>query len=262
MPSPFPGMDPYLERPELWPGLHNRLIAGLDETLGPLVRPRYYVALEERIYSEDPPELLLVGRPDLAVVRSHAGPPDRASGSWGAATGVLEVEVPLADRVRETYLELRAAQDGEVVTVIEILSPSNKRPGEGRREYLRKRAAVLQSLTSLVEIDLLRIGDRMPLVQRWPTADYGVLVSRSWLRPRAHLTGFTLRDPLPAFPVPLREGEDEPSLDLGAVFMTVYDRASYDLRIDYGRPPEPPLRDADASWAAALAGQRSSNPAG
>jgi len=245
MPSPFPGMDPWLERPDLWPDVHNRLIAALGDSLGPRLRPRYFVALEERVYLEEAQGLALVGRPDLAVVGSRRD----IGGEVRAASAVVEVEVPVGDRQRETYLEVRSAGDGEVVTVLEVLSPSNKRAGEGRRLYLQKRSTVLSTLTSLVEIDLLRGGDRMPVFGDPPPSDYAILISRSWQRPRAHLLPFSLREAVPELPVPLRKGEDEPTIDLGLVLGGLYDRASYDLRVDYRRAPDPPLRPEDAAWA-------------
>ena len=251
MPSPFPGMDPWLERGDLWPDVHNRLIAALGDVLGPRLRPRYFVALEERVYVEEAQGLALVGRPDLAVV----GAGRIAGGDTKSAAAVVEVELPMTDRLRETYLEIRSASEGEVVTVLEVLSPANKRAGEGRRLYLQKRSAVLATLTNLVEIDLLRSGERMPVVGEPPSSDYAILVSRSWQRPRAHLLPFSVRDALPPLPVPLRKGEDEPTVDLGEVLRALYDRASYDLRVDYRRAPDPPLGAADSVWAEArLAG--------
>lgn len=211
MPSPFPGMDPWLEDPRLWPDFHNRLIAALGRVLGPVVRPRYFVALEERLYTGDAPGLELV---------------------------------PL----RETFLEVRGVEGGDVVTVVELLSPANKRPGEGRQLYLRKRSSILTSFTSLLEIDLLRAGERMPLAGA-PATDYAVLVSRAWQRPRADLLPFGVRDQLPALPVPLREGDDEPVIDLAALVVSLYAEASYDLRLDYQRPPATSLRSDDADWA-------------
>lgn len=253
MPSPFPGMDPYLEHPALWPDVHNRLIAALGDALAPAVRPRYYVALEERTYLDDPPELILVGRPDLAVVAASgaAAPREAPRGAQ-----VVEVELPVAEPVRETYLEVRGVTDGDVVTVIEVLSPANKRPGPGRRLYLDKRLLIVATRTSLVEIDLLRAGERMPTRGVAAPADYTVLVSRGWRRPRAELLPFGARDPIPPFPVPLRQGEDEPTVVLGTVLGALYDRAGYDLRIDYRREPVPPLAGDDAAWAAGLLGGR------
>jgi hypothetical protein len=243
-------MDPYLEHPALWPDAHNRLIAALSDALSPVLRPRYYVALEERTYLEEPGELVLVGRPDLAVVSTGAG----AAGSQEPVPGtrVLEIEVPMPLPARETYLEVRGVAVGDVVTVIELLSPANKRPGAGRALYLDKRAVVLATRTSLVEIDLLRAGERMPTVRPHPLCDYSILVSRGWRRPKADLIAFGVRDAVPAFHLPLRQGDEEPVLELGAVLGALYDRASYDLRIDYERAPVPPLASDDAGWAAHL----------
>ena len=246
MPSPFPGMDPWLERPDLWPDVHNSLIAAIRDVLAPRLRPRYVVTIEERVFVEDQQGLSFVGRPDIAVVaKGHVA----GSGIAHSASAVVEVEVPVADRARETYLEVRGAQEGEVVTVIEVLSPSNKRKGEGRRVYLEKRTDTFASLTSLVEIDLLRTGESMPVVRGRPASDYSILVSRSWARPRADLLPFSVRDEIPSLPVPLRRAEEEPPLGLGAILHALYDRAGYDLRIDYARPPDPPLREDDAVWA-------------
>jgi hypothetical protein len=256
MPAPFPGMDPWLERSDLWPDVHNGLIAAIRDVLGPKLRPRYFVALEERVYVEEAPGLAFVGRPDLAVVGSRRTEGGEARG----AAAVVEVELPIADRVRETYLEVRTAGEGEVVTVLEVLSPANKRAGEGRRLYLQKRSSVLATLTSLVEIDLLRAGESMPVIGSPPSSDYAILVSRSWQRPRAHLLPFGLRDPIPPVPVPLRKGEEEPSVDVGAVLGALYERASYDLRVDYRRPAEPPLAAEDAAWAEARAAGPRSRP--
>lgn len=251
MPSPFPGMDPYLEHPDLWPDAHNGLIAAIRDVLAPSLRPHYYVALEERTYLEDPPDLVLVGRPDLAVVGTRRGNGETSAQPGRGATAI-EVEVPMSDPVRETYLEVRSVGEGDVVTVIELLSPSNKRAGAGRRLYLDKRQTVLATRTHLVEIDLLRGGERMPTIGPPVVSDYRILVSRSRRRPRAELLPFGLRDPVPAFPVPLRPVDEEPSVGLGGLLAALYDRASYDLRIDYRRPPEPPVGEADAAWAAAL----------
>jgi hypothetical protein len=248
MPPPFPGMDPYLERPDLWPDVHNRLIAAIGDELSPAIRPRYYVALEERTYLEEPAELILVGRPDLAVVSVSPGPAPAPVVEAGER--ILEVELPLALPVRETYLEVRGVSDGEVVTVIEILSPANKRSGTGRRLYLDKRSLVLATGTSLVEIDLLRGGERMPALGPPIESEYRIVVARGWRRPRAQVIAFGVRDVLPSIAVPLRRGEDEPRIDLGHVLPGLYDRASYDLRIDYRRPPVPPLADKDLAWAA------------
>ncbi len=162
----------------------------------------------------------------------------------------LDVEVPIQDRVEEWYLEIRIAETGKLVTVIEVLSPTNKSAGPGRRKYLRKRTKNLDSRTSLVEIDLLRGGKRMPLSSpETVEGDYRILVSSGRIRLRAELYVFDVRQPIPAIPIPLLAKDPEPSLDLNAVLHALYERARFDLVLDYSKSPTPPLREKDAAWA-------------
>jgi hypothetical protein len=250
-------VDPYLENPDLWPDVHNRLIAALGDELSPRLRPSYYVALEERTYLDEPGELVLVGRPDLTVIdRERRG---AEPGSTQSLTPTpVEVELPIGAQVRETFLEVRTTIEGDVVTVVELLSPGNKRSGTGRRVYLDKRELILSTHTSLVELDLLRVGEPMPTLGTRVRSDYSILVSRGYRRPKADLIPFGVRDPIPPFPLPLRRGENELTVELGSVLHALYDRASYDLRIDYRKEPVPPLASDDADWAKALVRERRS----
>ncbi|MCS7351734.1 MAG: DUF4058 family protein [Anaerolineae bacterium] len=247
MPSPFPGMDPYLEHPALWPDVHNSLIAALRDELAPRLRPRYIVAIEERIYRITQEGSGWSGRADVVVTRVQATVPE--AGRSAPQLGARVVEVPLPETVRETYLEVRAVGTGEVVTVVEILSPTNKRPGEARRLYEQKRMLILGSQTHLVEIDLLRAGEPMPVVGDGRDGHYRILVSRWEQRPRALLYVFTVRDPIPVFRLPLQAGDEEPEVDLGRLLQTIYDRAAYDLRVNYEEEPVPPLEPPFAEWA-------------
>jgi hypothetical protein len=274
MPSPFPGMDPYLERPSLWPDVHLELMRAIRATLAPRVAPRYYVSVEERTYiaTAEPFDIFKtytpVGRPDVAVVDLHetrtaysvgVTQMPSASPAGGLAAAALErpviVQLPVADQIRERYLEVRDTATHEVITVIEILSPTNKRPGEGRQQYEKKRQQVLGSLTNLVEFDLLRDGQPMP-ISRLPASHYRILVSRAWERPRAYLYPFNLNEAIPEIPIPLRAGEAEPTLSLGDLLAQVYDQVRYDLRIDYAAEPEPPLDADTAAWVRALVDTR------
>jgi len=239
-------MDPWLEDPGLWPDVHNSLIAALRDALNPLLRPRYVARLEERTYLVEAEGLLFVGRPDLTVSSRHA---DGQAQAAQKSSGALTVEVPMPDRLRETWLEIRATSSGEAITVLELLSPANKRPGEGRRRYEEKRLSVLGTRTNLVEVDLLRSGEPMVVYGAETTADYRVLVSRGDRRPRAELLVFGIRDPIPTFRLPLRREDDEPTVDIGTVLKDLYDRASYDLSIDYRSEPAPPLAPSDRAWA-------------
>jgi Protein of unknown function (DUF4058) len=198
-------MDPYLEHPTLWPGMHNGLIAALQLFLAPQLRPRYYVAMEERLYITEPDQRVFVWRPDLAVV----GHPEAETVLQPApsASSVLTVQVPLPDEVRETYLEVRETGTDDVVTVLEILSPTNKRLGRGRRLYDDKRMEMLASRTHLMEIDLVRAGEPMPIIGHASASEYRILVSRGNCRPNATLYAFGLPQPIPPFSLPLRPGD-------------------------------------------------------
>lgn len=250
MKTPFPGMDPYLEHPSLWPDVHNSLIAAIRDDLSAKVAPRYYVGLERRAYLVSPDDIVLVGRPDIALVPTGPFQPRRVLPL--ADIAVLEVDVPMADEVGENFLEIHEVKTGELVTIIELLSPANKLMGQGRKEYEEKRAHVFRSRTNLVEIDLLRAGQPMPVVGRLIKRDYCVLVSRGSQRPRARLYAFSLRQPIPPFYVPLLPGDTEPEVDLGQILHALYQRARFDLRLDYTEPPVPPLSDEDALWASEL----------
>ena len=255
MPTPFPGMDPYLERPDLWPNVHSSIIVAVRDDLAPRLRPKYYVAVEERLVHTAGDDVFFGMRPDVAATQRATL---REAVATYAATprGPTLVEVPLPDVITEAYLELRTVEDDRVVTVLELLSPTNKRPGRGRTEYELKRLALLGTATHLVEVDLLRAYAPLPLIDPPTPADYRILVSRSGTRPMADLYAFGVRDPIPAVPVPLLPEDEEPRLDLNHLLHALYDRAGFDLRIDYGTPPVPPLTDADAAWAAA----RATNP--
>ncbi|WP_322800037.1 DUF4058 family protein, partial [Thermoflexus sp.] len=184
MPSPFPGMDPYLEHPALWPGLHSRLIVGLADYLGPLLRPRYYVEVEERVYLLTPEgSFPFLARPDVMVATAPGVGPSTPVRSIPAG-GARIVEIPVPEEVRERYLVVREAGTHQVVTWLELLSPANKIPGEGRQAYLRKREEVLRSRVHLVEIDLLRAGEPMPVMGDGRDGHYRILISRWEQRPR------------------------------------------------------------------------------
>jgi hypothetical protein len=258
MPSPFPGMNPYLENPALWREMHKLLIAELARTLNSQLDSRYRVAVEERVYQSDA-ESLLVGIPDDVVIRAKtANQTSTNENSTAIATSPQPVIVtlPMQGTVREWFLEVRRIHTNDVVTVIEILSPANKRNGEGRREYLEKRQKILTSATHLVEIDLLRSGESMPLENGQPISAYGILLSRSEQRPKASLYTFGLRDRIPTFPLPLQSNQDpevtEPLVDLQTQLHQVYDQNRIAMEIDYTQEPIPALPSDDVAWADAI----------
>ncbi|MCX6029922.1 MAG: DUF4058 family protein [Chloroflexi bacterium] len=254
MPTPFPGMDPYLEHRDLWQAVHSRLIVALADYLAPRLRPRYYVDVELRTYRAGMTGLTFIGRPDVTVVASPRPVYHTATVAPKVFTGVVTVELPVPDIVRETYLEVRVGDgdSGRVITSLEILSPANKLPGEGRTQYERKRERVLDSRTHLVEIDLVRVGPPMLMFGAVPATAYRILVSREAERPQADLLPFSVRQPIPDFALPLRERDEELTVPLNALLHELYDRAGYDLRINYRADAAPPLEGDDAAWADAL----------
>jgi hypothetical protein len=254
MPSPFPGMDPYLEAPEFWSEVHNRMIVAIADDLSPKLRPHYRVAIDQRIYLSSGDEKQVVV-PDVTVTaRSPAKSPAIAT-LTPPTTQPIAISLELPEEVRESYLEVREAATGRVVTIVELLSPKNKRTGEGRIAYDRKRQQVLASATHFVEIDLLRRGQHFPLGQQSVATPYYVLVARGDRRPNADLYPFTLRDAMPSFPLPLAGAEGEPVVELQAIFNGVYDRAGFDLAIDYRQPiPKPPLSAEDMAHLSNIMG--------
>ncbi|MCP4168564.1 MAG: DUF4058 family protein [Chloroflexi bacterium] len=255
MPTPFPGMDPCLEHPYRWPDVHNRLIVHMADELAGILRPRYFVSIEERIYASAPGSLGISGRADVAVRPQAKRVLREASVHYEPQVMPIAVKVPRTEEIRESYLEVRAVEDKCVITVIEILSPSNKRPGTGRDTYLQKRDDVLRSETHLLEIDLLRIGDPMPIDGEYQDTHYRILLSRSQQRPRADLYAFSFKQPIPPFPLPLGVGEDELDVDLNRILHELYDRAGYDLVIDYQSDLQPPLAAEDRAWVTICLGE-------
>lgn len=256
MPSPLPGMDPYLEHPRSWPNFHHRLITAIAISLGPQLRPKYRVVVEEAIYQTEGQNSVLVGIPNVTVQkarRNQTKPGQELANGPSNDVAVAQpilVDLPMPEVVRQGYLEIRDVATSEVVTVMEVLSPTNKRPGEGRRTYEAKRQTVLASPTNLVEIDLLRQWPPIVQLPEQVKTHYRILVSASVNRPRASLYAFNLQEPIPAFPLPLREGESEPIINLQGLLGDIYDQSGYDLVIDYNEEPVPPLEQDDAVWLA------------
>jgi hypothetical protein len=257
MAYPFPGMNPYLEQSAFWASVHSRLIVALADAIGPQILPHYYIEVETRTYADDADGELLIGIPDAVVLQAGAVRSTPTSiQSTAVQTRPQTVQLPIAIEAKERYLEVREVETNAVVTVIEILSPKNKRSGKGRAAYEDKRQRVLSSAAHFVEIDLLRTATPMPLRPHNLTWDYRILVSRSEIRPDAELYGFTLRERIPDFPLPLKPATESVIVDLQAILEGVYDRAGYDYRIDYNQPvPSPALSTEDTAWIAEMLAQ-------
>ena len=251
MPSPFPGMNPYLEQEDVWQDFHERFIPLVATLLGGQLRPRYIVKIDEHIYVHElaTESRRWVGRADVSLGR---GSPEAAHEPAPAATtGLLEaparVRLPAVDRERMSYVEIRDCRDRELVTVIELLSPSNKSMSPDREQYLAKRMELLNGPTHLVEIDLLR-GALPCRRTTGPSAPNSVLVSRVEGRPNADFWPIALRQRLPEIRVPVRAPDSDARLDLQAVLAQIYDDAGYADYIYEGNP-RPRLDAHDAVWA-------------
>src|SRR5437764_5286845 len=249
MASPFPGMDPYLERPDRWSGVHAGLITVLREALSRQVAPRFFVDSEDNVYIlglDDPARSLV--RPDIYVVEAV----DAASLSRprGQIAAPMVLDLPASLEIRAPYLKVIDTADRQVVTTIEVLSPINKEPGSsGQRDFLRKREQILRSSTHWLEIDLLRAGTRprgIPI--RGDYGDYYAALHRAGVRDRLEAWFVSLRDRLPTIAVPLRPPFEDVPLDLQEAVELVYERYRYDAGIDYAGDAPPPLREADAAW--------------
>jgi hypothetical protein len=267
MPCPFPGMDPYLEAPEIWPDLHDRLATEISAALNATLPAPYYARLEMRpeigIVDEGPALHRIV--PDVAIVRPPRGPASGGVAVLEAARTSISpsYDVEIAkEPIRHAFVEVRDPTHGHrLVTLLEIVSPSNKRPGQDRKAYLRKQREVLDSDANLVELDLLRSGDRLvsPALSRIldavdPLPDYLVLVNRVWRRLEEttayQIFPVVVTEPLPCIPVPLRQNQMEVPLDLQFVFQRAYDSGPYRRgAVDYGASPDPALPDGLAAWA-------------
>ena len=249
MPSPFPGMDPYLEG-SLWMSVHTQLSVEIARQLTPKLRPKYLVLTPERFVYEMPEEVAittLTTYPDVGVVptgRSDTGVRPAAL----APPPSLRLATDLPEAVLHISIEIRDMAQRKPVTAIEVLSPTNKR-GDGRREY------AWQAFEDPAEHGAPRRdrppapGERVPARGPLPSAPYFVFVSRIESRPIMDIWSIPIDQPLPPVPVPLRAPDPPVMLDLQQAFSTVYDLGGYDLAVDYPHPPEVPLPPELAAWA-------------
>jgi hypothetical protein len=257
--SPFPGMDPYLEAPDVWPDVHLTLVPIFREQLVPQLGSKYYTDLQAQIVIEHIVDDQFEERgalPDVAIRQTRDPLPGGVMVAERIAPSPMRARVPLAFPTKLLTLYIRTRDREKPVAAIELLSPANKRSGDERRKYLEKRAAYLQSGVHLIEIDLLRHWSRMPLEGKLPPFDYLVMVSNAYERPVCNVWPITVRQTLPVVPVPLLRPDPPVSLDLREALHTAYARARYELRVNYKQPASPPLSIEDTAWAAVLLAEK------
>jgi hypothetical protein len=249
-------MDPYLEDPVAWRDVHHALTTRIRDQLTPQLRPRYSARLEVRYVTDyaDGSEIRVM-YPDVDVVE-RVRAPQREAHDAPAPSSVATLTPPLTlttfipAQEKLVTIQIRDIRTKSLVTVIELLSPVNKRPASaGREEYLEKRGKILQTDVHLLEIDLLRAGERVPMIDPLPNGPYFVFLSRGHRRPQCEVWPIALRDPLPVLPVPLLAPDADVQLDLEEALQIVYDNAGYEDWIDYTQPPpDPLLAPDDAAW--------------
>jgi Protein of unknown function (DUF4058) len=256
MPSPFPGVDPYLEAQGYWEEFHWKYINYVQEALAERAPNGYEVRIGERIsllYEPDlGPSRKMV--PDVAVLQSSRPSSTRAQSAGTATLEPIVLALPRyqLEEVTEPRIEIRRFPDRELVTAIEVLSPSNKQP-PGDRLYYTKRLELLHRQVHLVELDLLIGGERLPMEDELPAGQYYAFVSPAERRFYADTYVWTIRDPLPTIPIPLKAPDGAIPLDQAAVFARVYQGARYEDSIDYAAPLDLPLGPEDRAWAESLA---------
>jgi hypothetical protein len=243
-------MDPYLADPSLWPDVHASLIAYIREALQPQIRPKYVARIGERI---ELAELHKGYIPDVLIVQ-----PPREPARTSDQGRLMVADEPatygfLDEERRVPYIEIIFRETGDVVTVIEVLSPANK-VGDGRERYLQKQADLLTSQANLVELDLLGAGRSTTLARTAnittpPDWRYVVSVNRAQRRSRLEVYAFSLRERLPRCRIPLRPADPDAVLDLPAVFARCYEVGGYDLLVDYTQPPPLELSETELAWA-------------
>jgi hypothetical protein len=258
MRSPFPGMDPYIEACGLWGDFHLGLISEIQNALARAAPERYLVRAGERSY------VVLVKEegkashpfiPDVSVTAERRKKSSRKPAGTVVAEAVLKVEPVLMrafieEEHREAFVEIyEATAEQRLVTCIEVLSPSNKRPQTpGWDLYFRKRQSLLLGDANLVEIDLLRGGQRMPMLDPWPEAPCAILVARVRKYDRCQVWPVHFRIPTPPVPIPLAKPDPDIILDLQPMIDAIYERSRYERSIDYSKPLTPPLDAAEALW--------------
>ena len=254
-PSPFPGMDPFLEDPGIWQDFHATLINYLREAIADRLPENYIARVKEQIRLIDV-EANEAKRfePDVDVARTATLPGTAAAPGTAVLLEPMLVEREETAETRELSIEIVRNPEKSVVTAIEVLSPANK--GKDAEEYIVTRRMLRKEPGNIVEIDLLIGGLRPPLKDRWPSGDYHVLVTRRKHRGKAQIISWSVRQPLPRIPIPLRDPDPDVEVALAEVFQITFERGRYAKQLNYSKPPPAPLSPDDLKWAAEVAAGR------
>lgn len=262
MPSLFPGMDPYLESQQYWLDFHQSFMTYWRDALADCLPDNYEVRLEEQIsLVEANEEGVSHPQPDLTV--SHFGSPSGPSavateaGATLTETEPVILHHPAYEKIWDSRIQILHRPGRALVTLLELLSPSNKR-GDGYHQYRAKRNELFcHKKVHLIELDLLVGGKRLPMREPLPAGDFYAIISRGNRRPEAEVHAWTVRQPFPTIPIPLKQPDPDVRIALGTIFATVYQRGRYERSVDYNAPLKVPLPAEELAWAQDLARSRS-----
>ena len=252
--SPFPGMDPYLEL--FWRDVHHRLITYANDAIQLNLPDELLARADERVFVESNDDRRTI-YPDVEIIETSSLGSRSSSVAVLDVTEPLIVEQPLVEPASQGFIEIIDTQSGNrVVTVIEFVSPSNKRPGDGRELYLQKQREVMASDASYVEIDLTRSSPRARLLppEQIPARHrktYQIAVNRPWQRRKFEVYTVSLRERLPKIAIPLRQTDQDIALDIQTLVEQCYINGRYD-KLNYSADLPTPLEGDDAAWADAL----------
>ncbi len=255
MASPFSGMDPYLETPSLWSDFGASFITYWRDALLDCLPDNYEARIDEKVSLVEvtPPRKKLI-EPDVAITqRAPSGITSQAPAGL-ATLEPITLSLVIEEETHERYIEILHRPNRTLVAVLELLSPANKED-PGRTLYLAKRNALFYHPVHVVELDLLMKAQRLPLEQELPSGDYYTFVSRWDQRPKCQVYHWTVRQSLPAIPIPLLAPDPDVWIDLGAVFRTTYERGRYGRSIDYTGSPPITLEPGRLAWITERAGK-------
>jgi hypothetical protein len=256
MPSPFPGMDPYIESSGLWGDFHGAMVIAMRDDLNALLPEEFVATLEVYDWAHDAKKEKLTRpvEPDV-FVWEYDPRRSRSAGSVKTLTPPATSVLPSLIRHKRRVVVIQEVGSRQMVSAIELLSPTNKKPGPDRAQYLAKRDEYLANRVNLIEIDLLRKGQRPPLGEKAPEiADYYVMVCKSWEYPRIGIWPFTIRDSLPQIPVPIIPEIPDIPLDLRACIDRAYLGARYAKTLPYHKQLAPRPRKQDLAWIKTVLG--------
>ncbi len=248
MKCPFPGMDPYLEDPAYWQDFHQSFNTYWRDAIAQALPDNYEVRIDERVnLVEIPSESIKLIRPDLAISQGY--PLSNVALETSGVATLEPVSIPLDYPVEEveSYLKILHRPDRTLVTVLELLSPTNKFD-TGRWDYLAKRSAILRQQVHLVELDLLRAGHRLPVKRPLPPGDHFAFVSRWERRPNSDVYAWSMRSPLPTIRIPLKLSDPDLMFNIATVFDEAYTRGRYHRSLPYAQPPCVPVNTAESAW--------------